>query len=80
MCCFYTPARWVASCLQWAAGEKVCHLPRRPTLQKSYDAWKKGFSFQSSAEEWREGLKALKENQLERYTGALELLEVRYCG
>ena len=22
MCCFYMPAQWVASCLQWAAGEK----------------------------------------------------------
>ena len=27
MCCFHMPAHWVASCLQWAAGEQMCHLP-----------------------------------------------------
>ena len=27
-CCFYDmPAQWMAPCLQWAAGEKRCHLP-----------------------------------------------------
>ena len=27
MCCFYMPDYWVMSCLQWAAGETMCHLP-----------------------------------------------------
>ena len=27
MCCFYTPVQWVASCLQWAAGEKYMPPP-----------------------------------------------------
>ena len=27
MCCFYMTAKWVMSCSQWAAGEKMCHLP-----------------------------------------------------
>ena len=31
MCCFYMPAQWVMSCLQWAAGEQMCHLPLRLT-------------------------------------------------
>ena len=26
------PAQWVTPCLQWAAGEKMCHLPRRPEV------------------------------------------------
>jgi hypothetical protein len=24
------PAQWVMACLQWAAGDSMCHLPRRP--------------------------------------------------
>ena len=27
MCCFYMPAQWMMARLQWAAGEKMCHLP-----------------------------------------------------
>ena len=29
MYCFYTPAQWVMPYLQWAASEKMCHLPSR---------------------------------------------------
>ena len=29
-CCFYMPAQWVMACLQWAVGERMCHLlPRK---------------------------------------------------
>ena len=29
MCCFYLPTQWVTPCLQWAAGEEMCHLSSR---------------------------------------------------
>jgi hypothetical protein len=27
MRCFYAPVQWVMSCVQWAAGDNMCHLP-----------------------------------------------------
>ena len=36
MCCSYMPAQWVVvSCLQWAAGEKMCHLPSRTARSRA---------------------------------------------
>ena len=32
MCCFYMPVQWVMACLQWAAGETMCHFPRGRSL------------------------------------------------
>ena len=34
-CCFYMPAQWEMAYLQWAAGETMCHLPRRPALRRA---------------------------------------------
>ena len=39
MCCSYTPAQWVASCSQWAAGEKMCHLPSPGVRCVEIDCW-----------------------------------------
>ena len=35
MCCFYTPAQWATPSSQWAAGEKMCHLPPGRTPRRA---------------------------------------------